>query len=466
MDHKHQLQNKAKKILSMVDKAKNRGTTPIDGDDSDVYSFVQPWNMFSLLKLKGKYDKNRPPPTYIDYYEYQEQTKKWAFSSLNGIKILEDINRIEWVNNKIIEDMKGLKTYLVKQLAKNLFRGNASVSLPAYAFNPISNVSAFMNNFRTAPYFLNKAIHISPKTDPEERIRYITAMWVSSLHQNISFKRFFNPILGETYEGYFCSENSEIVSNGDEVFNNNVTSRLQRMRNESIMGKSQPTNLRNQFINIFVEQISHHPPISSFLIEHPNKDYVIQGNFEEEFTRNKSNLEFRILGETYIQFSDGDYYSIQWPAKILENSVYMKYEEYIRIEQLNGSNLTSTVFLGDSIEGDPLPIDGVIYYRDPEIDFNPKTKSSEAINDMEEISWHISGSWIRDWIIDDKKYWNIKQDVITPHLPVSNPLPSDSRYREDLIWVWRDDLDIAQQWKMKLEDLQRNDTKMRKKKKK
>mmetsp|Transcript_23162 Transcript_23162/g.25713 ORF Transcript_23162/g.25713 Transcript_23162/m.25713 type:complete len:159 (+) Transcript_23162:857-1333(+) len=158
------------------------------------------------------------------------------------------------------------------------------------------------------------------------------------------------------------------------------------MRNESIMGKSQPTNLRNQFINIFVEQISHHPPISSFLIEHPNKDYVIQGNFEEEFTRNKSNLEFRILGETYIQFSDGDYYSIQWPAKILENSVYMKYEEYIRIEQLNGSNLTSTVFLGDSIEGDPLPIDGVIYYRDPEIDFNPKTKSSEAINDMEEIS--------------------------------------------------------------------------------
>jgi hypothetical protein len=92
----------------------------------------------------------------------------------------------------------------VKQLAKSLFRGSANVSLPAYAFDPVSNVSAFMNNFRTAPHFMNKAIHVSKDTDPEERIKELTAMCVSSLHQNISFKRAFNPILGETYEGYFC----------------------------------------------------------------------------------------------------------------------------------------------------------------------------------------------------------------------------------------------------------------------
>lgn len=175
-----------------------------------------------------------------------------------------------------------------------------------------------------------------------------------------------------------------------------ATSRLQRMRNTSVIGKSQPTNLKNQFINIFVEQISHHPPVSSYLIEHPDRNYVIHGHFEEKFTRNKSNLEFRTLGETIIEFSDGDYYSIQWPAKILENNVHMKYEEFIRIEQLNGSNLTSMVFLGDAVEGDPLPISGLIYTRDPDVDFNEKATSQDELNDVEEVGCSISGSWIRD----------------------------------------------------------------------
>ena len=458
--------NKAKKILNMVDKAKNIGTTPIDGDDPEVYSYKIPWNEFSIMKPNEKFDKTRPPPTYIDFWEYEEQTKKWAFWPLTGLKALEDIDRIEWIDDKVIKDMKGLKTYLMKQLAKNIFRGNASVSLPAYAFNPVSNVSAFMNNFRTAPHYLNKAVHISPITEPEERIKLITAMWVSSLHQNISFKRFFNPILGETYEGYFCYENSEIVSEDDELIKKFSTSQLQRFRSTSIKQKSQPYNLKSKFIQIYVEQISHHPPVSSFLIEHPDRDYTISGHFEEKFTRHGSNLEFRILGETVIEFSDGDKYSISWPTKILENNVHMKYEEFIRVEQIGEELLTSMVFLGDACEGEPFPIDGLIYYRNQSVVFNPKSTSQSDLNDVEELWCSIYGSWIKSLIIDDKKYWSIKNNVITPHLPVSNPLPSDWRYREDLVWVWRDDYNIAQKWKLALENIQRKDAALRKKKKK
>jgi hypothetical protein len=80
------------------------------------------------------------------------------------------------VNEKINEDNRGLKTYLIKQLAKNIFRGSATVSLPAYAFNPASNVSQFMNNFRTAPHYLNRAKKASVKADSEERIKLLTAM--------------------------------------------------------------------------------------------------------------------------------------------------------------------------------------------------------------------------------------------------------------------------------------------------
>ena len=71
----------------------------------------------------------------------------------------------------------------------------------------------------------------------------------------------------------------------------------------TMRSKSQPTNLRNKFINIFVEQVSHHPPVSNFQLEHCNKDYQIYGHFEEDFKRNGSNLEFRTIGKTIVDFS-------------------------------------------------------------------------------------------------------------------------------------------------------------------
>lgn len=106
--------------------------------------------------------------------------------------------------------------------------------------------------------------------------------------------------------------------------------------------------------------MSHHPAVSSFLIEHCDKDYKIYGNFEEKFKRNGNDLEFRIEGPTYIEFHDGDIYSIKWPAKYLENYVYMKYEEHILVEKVD-SSLCSVVFLGDTQEGGPFAITGAVY---------------------------------------------------------------------------------------------------------
>jgi len=449
----------------MVDLAQNIGVDPLDGDDYDIYSFVEPCNLFSLMNPREKYDKKRPPPTYINFYDYENMAKNSAHHPMSGLKIRENMNRVECVNEKIIDDNKGLKKYLVKELAKSIFKGSTNVSLPAYAFDPISNLSAFINNLRTAPYFLEKALHVSPKTDPEERIKLISAMWVSSLHQNISFKRGFNPIIGETYQGYFWYNNPDVDEGSNPAVITRSSSQLKAIKTRRIRQTSQPTNLKSKFINIFAEQISHHPPISCFQVEHSDRDFIIYGDLEEDFKRNGSNLEFRLKGSTIIEFSDGDYYSITWPAKILENSVYMKYEEFIRIEQCTGTNLTSMIFLGDSQEGDPLPLNGVIYYRNPDFDFNPEATHQDELEDLEEYCWNIQGSWIKALIIDDKKYWNIKMNIISPQLPVSNPLPSDARYREDLIWLYKEELDFAQKWKLALENIQRKDATLRKKKK-
>lgn len=219
------------------------GTEAIDGDDYDIYSTKIPTNIFSLVSGNDKYSKSRPPPTYINYYSLNEVAKRTIHHPMKDLNIRKDLNRLECTNEQVNSENKTLRSYAVKQAAKGFFRGSFNFSLPAYAFGPVSNVSAFMNNFRTAPYYLNKATKIFTQNEPEERIKLITAMCVSSLHQNISFKRAFNPILGETYEGYFCFEDDS-KSDTKEGISRYSTNQLQMIRKKTQCSKLQPTNLK------------------------------------------------------------------------------------------------------------------------------------------------------------------------------------------------------------------------------
>jgi hypothetical protein len=69
-------------------------------------------------------------------------------------------------------------------------------------------------------------------------------MWVSSLHQNISFKRAFNPILGETYEGYFCLEWDNDQDGAPDQVNRYETNNFLIMRQNTQRATSQPSNLK------------------------------------------------------------------------------------------------------------------------------------------------------------------------------------------------------------------------------
>jgi hypothetical protein len=218
---------KAKKILQMVDKPNNVGVLPLDGDDKDIYSHSVSLNVYSFMSVPKKYDKKRPPPTYLEYTDYKDTIKKAIYSPLKDLIEREDKRRVECVNELINKNNKGLKTYMMKQVAKNFWKGVTSFSLPAYAFDPVSNVSKFMENFRTSPKYLRMAAAVDPDLDPYERIKLITAMAVSSLHQNISFKRAFNPILGETYEGYMIDqENTDDANMNRTITRQNTASFL------------------------------------------------------------------------------------------------------------------------------------------------------------------------------------------------------------------------------------------------
>lgn len=75
---------------------------------------------------------------------------------------------------------------------------------------------------------------------------------------------------------------------------------------------------------------------------------------------------------------------------------------------------------------------------------------------MHDISYEaatIKGAWDSHIQIDDSEIWNLKKSSGQNHcLPVPNPLFSDCCFREDLLWLKKGKIELAESWKQWLED--------------
>ena len=95
------------------------------------------------------------------------------------------------------------------------------------------------------------------------------------------------------------------------------------------------------------------------------------------------------------------------------------------------------------------------------------------MNDDYKIIENISGSFINYLKIGDDILWDINKNIPEPITPVKKCLPSDGRYREDLIWLYRsfygveDEkekdiyLNIGMKWKVMMEEFSRWERKNR-----
>jgi hypothetical protein len=96
------------------------------------------------------------------------------------------------------------------------------------------------------------------------------------MYVSADLRKPFNPILGETLEGYF-----------------------------------------NDGSRIYVEHISHHPPISSYLIEGPS-EYAFRMYGSVEFKANVKNKGNQINiffdGSNYVEFPDGHKMEFYYPT--------------------------------------------------------------------------------------------------------------------------------------------------------
>ena len=74
-------------------------------------------------------------------------------------------------------------------------------------------------------------------------------------------------------------------------------------------------------------------------------------------------------------------------------------------------------------------IEGVISTNE-NIDYK---KTRGKLTQGEDYICMVTGHWTEDLYIDGVKYWNINEHKGFKIRPVKNPLPSDCRFREDLV---------------------------------
>ena len=150
------------------------------------------------------------------------------------------------------------------QLGRNLLTGNLNVmnlSLPVKMFEPRSYMQKLADVW-VYPEFLSRA---AATPDPVERLKLISVWFVAGLqYVYASWRKPFNPILGETW--------AAALADGSKIF---------------------------------MEQVSHHPPVSAFELIGPGNLYTFRGLSQPDVAYKGCDVRTTARGARVLRFADG-----------------------------------------------------------------------------------------------------------------------------------------------------------------
>lgn len=278
--------------------------------------------------------------------------------------------------------------------------------------------------------------------NPVERLKHIVAFVMAGLHRNaveMGNNGPLNPILGET----FYAE------------------------------KADGTKL-------YCEQISHHPPVSAYLLIHPQNAYKLYGTGEVAARLTGLNtIHGQRVGETTVEFKNGDKVVIANPEMKIDGIVMgdrtlnhiksftitdktnnitaeitFNYEEVGTISKITSGFMN----LFKTTPNVPKPYSDtftVVITGDTHKELNESGKT---------VLSRGSGSWLCLIELDGEVYWRVNDDVESEKWTQNEAykLASDSTNRLDSKYIKEKNYELAQKEKDALENLQRHDAKLRK----
>ena len=291
------------------------------------------------------------------------------------------------------------------------------------------------NNFTFAPHFLNKA---NESNDVFEQMKNTVTFFVTALLMATAQLKPFNPILGETFQA------------------------------------------RINGMPIYFEQVSHHPPISSFLLY--GQQYKMIGKYEANASLHANSCTVNIFGSPRVIYKNGAVIYCSIPCANIGGTSFgqrtFNYEGKMFAYEPNHMLVCEVTFnpdkkglVGGLFSKQANPNDyfsGGIYQVTKECILNIQKvgvlNKFGGINMKEDVVKELckaSGIWHKYVDFGGVKYWEFGKCEAYELEYERNPLPSDSIYREDLIAWKSEDVQKSQIVKEKMENIQRLDRKLR-----
>ena len=344
-------------------------------------------------KFKEKYMKNFKFPTETDEFR--------------PIYANVDQGGFDFASEKTMGIIRGIGTDLIKQIGQKIISGDfnlTTISIPIKVMVPISILQHVCNGHFNFPLYLNLA---SELTDNVERMKYVIVATVSNWYKSSVFLKPLNPIWGETYEMMWEDGSHE-----------------------------------------YVEQTSHHPPCSNFLLMGPNGNYKFSGYLNFKSNAWFNSMKLTNTGKRCVEFKDGTHIDFNYCQDQYSNTFWGNFRHEnigdvywndvtheIKAEMSLGGSAASR--LSDYFEGKITDKDGNILST-------------------------FTGSYLSHIDFDGKRYWDIRHNIDIEEYPIKNQIKSSSIYRKDSLLLYEKKLDEAQDAKTELEEIQRRDRRLRK----
>jgi hypothetical protein len=353
---------------------------------------------------------------------------------------------LHFVNEQFMANQRYIIWEFMKEIGKNLFSGSIfKISMPVGLCEGRSFLQRIPDQWAFLPKYVSKAAALTAadfngdKTALAlERMKNVIAMSISGLHFTCRMDKPFNPILGETFQGVF--------SDGTQVL---------------------------------LEQVSHHPPISSWNVIGPNNSFKFTGNGLPVAKFRTNSMIVGINARNVIEFADGTSIKFQFPkfsinGLIMGSRIVEYFGNWVFYDEANG--LVCVLEFTDNTEnmGGWFTAKNIVHKSDyftgiiqkGTVVFGEHSDDSTghvSIDLKGKPLCRVEGSWIENVKFDGVSYWDRKEHASESERPTapSFVLPSDSRFRSDAEAVRALDWSKAETEKLRLEEIQRRDRKLR-----
>ena len=430
-------------------------TYKLEDNNPYIYSLTEchPFSMFYKTRYKELIKKDGtlalPAPRFINSDIWMKEPDLSFDNIFKGININDETGLIS-KDPETMKKFEGLITNIIGQLLRVPFGHHMSIQVKI--FEPLTVHEKYINAFAYANKFLIPASN--PNLDTYSRFKFCVSFVFSGIYIPIGMLKPFNPFLGETYQGE--------LPNGAKLY---------------------------------IEQVTHSPLVARYYIIY-KKVYEISGYWDLSVKAVKFGTQMAICqkGPIYIKFPQlneciiGHYPEIRMINLISDDRANLYYgnmvfldikNNYKAIIKINPNPKCFHEVIGSIINykyGD-----NFVYNYEQEWEFGKKYEVGNEDKNGYELIDSISGSWLSRLVIGEQKTWDIHEQLPEFIRPVKSCIPSDGRFREDLIWLFRSFycskneeekkiyLDLAQEWKIMMEEFNRWERKRRaenKKKKK